>query len=161
MRAPWINMIITPKSSNLTKISLFHFKPANSHTLGVSLALSSISAVSLVRSVIFPEERQRLVIEPSLVQVGWKLQSHAYGPISLTFLKNVKSYSLNSHTFQKYVNFNQCKKQEVRVQWVILSPKSLIFEGPYGALSFLENFRIIWKVLYFRASSEVFGNLQI
>ena len=66
-----------------------HCIPANSHALGVSLT-----------------------------PVGWKLRSHACGPISHAWLKNVSYCCLAWHNFQKYVNSDPCKERKPCVKWI-------------------------------------------
>ena len=76
-----------------------------------------------------------------LTPAGWKLWSHACGPVSHAWLKNVSCCCLSWHNFQKYVNSDPCKERKPCVKWINQGSdsleKSLNFRGsPWKVLKF-------------------------
>ena len=109
--------------------------PANSHALGVSL-----------------------------MPAGWKLRSHACGPISHAWLKNVGCCRLAWHNFQKYVNSDPCKEWKPCVKWI--NDNTFLAISDFVDKRFLDNFAFgrLWKssedFRLLRKTSDFFGNLR-
>ena len=100
--------------------------PANSHALGVSLT-----------------------------PAGWKLRSHACGPISHAWLKNVSCCCLAWHNFQKYVNSDPCKERNPCVKWI--NDNTFLAISDFVDERFLDNFTFG----RLRTSSGIFGNDRV
>ena len=114
------------------KLPNTHSIPANSHALGVSLT-----------------------------PAGWKLRSHACGPISHAWLKNVSCCRPAWHNFQKYVNSDPCKERKPCVKWI--NGNTFLAISDFWSEKHWERARL-WQTSavfgLFRKTSDIFGNLR-
>lgn len=84
---------------------------------------------------------------------GQNLWSHAYQPISHSYLKNLSCYSPNWHTFKKYVSKNHNRERKVHIR-----DSTLFVRGKYWPRHYVwQNTSWVWDQKMFKMSSEIFG----
>ena len=88
---------------------------------------------------------------PTLTPAGWKLRSHACGPISHAWLKNVSCCRPAWHNFQKYVNSDPCKERKPCVKWI--NGNTILAISDFWSEKHWER-ACLWQ------TSDVFGRLR-
>ena len=110
----------------------------------------------------FPSPNYFIIIMPanshalgvSLTPAGWKLRSHACGPISHAWLKNVSCCRLALHNFQKYVNSDPCKERKPCVKWI--NDNTFLAISEFWSEKHWERDRVYTRP----NTSDVFGRLR-